>query len=45
MFSGSVTSLYRISFIGKGEMVKLTQKILLEIKLKRSNCFVIWMFE
>lgn len=45
MFSGSVNSLCRITFISKREMVKLTQKILLEIKLKRSNCFVSWTLE
>lgn len=45
MFSGSVNSLCRITFISKGEMVKLTQKILLEIKLKRSDCFVSWTLE
>lgn len=45
MFSGSVNSVCRITFISKGEMVKLTQKVLLEIKLKRSDYFVSWALE
>lgn len=45
MFSGSIIFLHKITFTSKREMVKLTQKILLEVKLKGIECFFSWAFE